>query len=187
MATSHKDDTLWGAVAEALVSAYALIGAAGKLTAYRPFSDVDGKDIIIDLAGGFKDIYIQVKCALGVTHSGRIGGTVRLRHGYIPLDPKLVYVFCLLNKRKMELARLWVVPAAAFYQRAYRTSLSKGMIQFNFDCRIKGDEKWDEFEVTRAELGPRLVELIKTAAKGERRGRIQRGAPLEGRWLQLVA
>ena len=52
----HKNDKPWGAVAEALVAAYALISANGKLTSYRPFSDVDGKDIIIDLAGGFKDI-----------------------------------------------------------------------------------------------------------------------------------
>jgi hypothetical protein len=187
MPTSHKDDTLWGAVAEALVAAYALIGAGGKLTAYRPFSDVDGKDIIIDLAGGFKDIYLQVKCALGLSRSGRIGGTVRLRHGYIPSDPKLVYVFCLLDKRKMELTRLWVVPAAAFYKRAYRTSLAKGMIQFNFDCRTNGDQRWDEFEVTRAQLGPTLVELIRAAAKKDRRPRLNRREQLDGRWLQLVA
>jgi len=31
----HKNDKLWGAVAEALVAAYALIGANGKLTSYR--------------------------------------------------------------------------------------------------------------------------------------------------------
>ena len=41
------------------------MGAAGKVSSYRPFTDVDGKDIVIDLTGGFKDIYIQVKCALG--------------------------------------------------------------------------------------------------------------------------
>lgn len=55
----HRNDRLWGSVAEALVAAYALISAAGKLTSYRPFTDVDGKDIIIDLVGGFMDIYIQ--------------------------------------------------------------------------------------------------------------------------------
>ena len=65
--TAHKNDKLWGAVAEALVAAYALISAGGKLSSYRPFTDVDGKDIIIDLVGGFKDIYVQVKCAVGVT------------------------------------------------------------------------------------------------------------------------
>ena len=147
----HKNDKLWGAIAEALVAAYALIGANGKLTSYRPFTDVDGKDIVIDLAGGFKDIYIQVKCALG------------------------------LNRDR------WVVPAAMFYRRAYRTSLPKGMIQFNFDCRVAGDERWDDFEVTRAELGPRLVQLIRAANDCRRRAPMGAADKMAGRWLQIAA
>src|SRR2546423_15698262 len=182
---SHKIDTMWGAVAEALVAAYALIGANGKLTSYRPFSDIDGKDIIMDLAGGFKDIYLQVKCALSLDQYHRIGATARLHRDHVPTDPKLVYVFCLMDRRKMELTRLWVVPAAMFYKRAYRTELPKGMIQFNFDCRVDGDDRWDEFEVTRAELGPRLVQLIRSAAGARRRRAI--GANLAGRWLQIAA
>ncbi len=74
----HQNDKLWGAVAEALVAAYALMSAKGKLSSYRPFTDVDGKDLVIDLAGGFKDIYIQVKCALGIDRNRRIGGMARL-------------------------------------------------------------------------------------------------------------
>jgi hypothetical protein len=63
--------------------------------------------------------------------------------------------------------------------------LPKGMIQFNFDCRVNGDERWDEFEVTRAELGPRLVRLIRSAAGARHRRSI--GANLAGRWLQIAA
>jgi hypothetical protein len=180
----HKNDKLWGAVAEALVAAYALIGAAGKLTSYRPFTDVDGKDIVIDLAGGFKDIYLQIKCALEINRNHRIGGTVRLHRGHIPSSSKFVYVFCLLDRRNMELTRIWVVPSAIFYERAYRTSLPKEMIQFNFDCRPGGDDRWDEFEVSRAELGPRLITLIRAAAKD--RGRAKQVVPA-GRWLELAA
>ena len=180
----HEKDKLWGAVAEALVAAYALMGAAGKLSSYRPFTDVDGKDIVIDLAGGFKDIYIQVKCALGIDRNRRIAGTVRLYRDRIPSSPKIVYVFCLLDRRKMELTRIWVIPSADFYRRAYRTLLPKGMIQFNFDCRLVGDDRWAAYEVTRAELGPRLVKLIGSAAK--RRSRLKR-EELSGRWLQLAA
>ncbi|HVS06203.1 MAG TPA: hypothetical protein VHK65_08555 [Candidatus Dormibacteraeota bacterium] len=183
----HKNDKLCGAVAEALVAAYALISAGGKLSSYRPFTDVDGKDIIIDLAGGFQGIYLQVKCALGLNRDRRIRGTVRLYRGHIPSDPKFIYVFCLLDKQKMEPTRLWVVPAAQFYKPAYRTSLAKGMVQFNFDCRTTGDARWDEFEITRSELGPRLVELIRAAAKSGRRARMETQEQLDGRWLQLVA
>jgi hypothetical protein len=183
----HQNDKLWGAVAEALVAAYALMSAKGKLSSYRPFTDVDGKDLVIDLAGGFKDIYIQVKCALGMDRNRRIGGMARLHRDRIPSSPKFVYVFCLLDRRKMELTRIWVVPSATFYKRAYWTLLPKGMIQFNFDYRTAGDDRWEEFEVTRSELGPRLVELIRAAAKRERRARMKRQEQLDGRWLQLVA
>jgi hypothetical protein len=184
----HKNDKLWGAVAEALVAAYALISVGGKLSSYRPFTDVDGKDIIIDLAGGFKDIYIQVKCALGIDRNRRIGGTVRLHRDEVPSSQKFVYVFCLLDRRKMELTRIWVVPSAIFYKRAYRTLLPKGMIQFNFDYRTDGDDRWEEFEVTRQQLGPRLVDLINAATKSPRhKAAGGQHAQVTGRWLELVA
>jgi hypothetical protein len=183
----HQNDKLWGAVAEALIAAYALMSAGGKLSSYRPFTDVDGKDIVIDLVGGFKDIYIQVKCSLGINRNRRITGTVRLHRDRMPSSLKFVYVFCLLDRRKMELTRIWVVPSADFYRRAYRTLLPKGMIQFNFDYRTAGDDRWDAYEVTRKELGPRLVKLIKAAAKRDRRARMNKREQLDGRWLQLVA
>jgi hypothetical protein len=181
----HKNDALWGAVAEALVAAYALMSAGGKLTSFRPFSDVDGKDMIIDLAGGFKDIYVQVKCTLSI--GGRIRGEVRLHSDHMPASPKFVYIFCLLDRRKMELTRIWVVPSAIFYKRAYRTVRGKGIIQLNFDHRTGIDDRWDAYEVTRRELGPRLVQLIRSAGKRERRARLARHERLTGRWLQLVA
>ena len=87
----------------------------------------------------------------------------------------------------MELTRLWVVPAPMFYKRAYQTSLPKGMIQFNFDCRVAGDDRWDDFEVTRAELGPRLVQLIRAAADGRRRAPIGVVDEVAGRWVQIAA
>src|SRR5438876_2761 len=117
---------LWGAVAEALVAAYALLSAGGKLSSYRPFTDVDGKDIIIDLAGGFKDIYVQVKCALGTDRNGRIGGLVRLHRDHVPSSPKFVYIFCVLDRRRMELARIWVVPSANFLQASIPDIVAKG-------------------------------------------------------------
>jgi hypothetical protein len=41
--------------------------------------------------------------ASGIDRNGRIGGTVRLHRDQIPSNPKFVYVFCLLDRRKMEL------------------------------------------------------------------------------------
>lgn len=62
------------------------------------------------------------------------------------------------------------------------------MIQFNFDYRTGGDPRWEEFEVTREQLGPRLVALIKAAARSKRL-QAPSGEPeqVAGRWLELVA
>lgn len=180
----HRNDKLWGAMGEALVAAYALISANGKLVSYRPLTDVDGKDIVIDLAESFKDNYLQVKCALGLDRFNRIRGTVRLHGEHIPTDPKLLYVFCLLDREKMELSRIWVVPAVVFYRGAYQTKLAKGMVQFNFDCQSKGDKRWDEFEVSRHELGLRLLKYIAPS------NRLRLDKPrekLEGRWVRVAA
>src|ERR1700694_2068022 len=131
----HENDKLWGAVAEALIAAYALMSAGGKLLSYRPFTDVDGKDIVIDLAGGFKDIYIQVKGALEINRNRRIGGNGRLHRDHIPSSQKFVYVFCLLDRHKMELTRIWVVPSAIFYRRGGRTTGAKGRVPLRCDWR----------------------------------------------------
>jgi len=58
------------------------------------------------------------------------------------------------------------------------------MIQFSFDYRTAGDERWDEFEVMREQLGPRLVTLMRSAARDRSRAKQQ---VLAGRWLELAA
>jgi len=182
----HQNDKLWGAVAEALIAAYALRSEGGKLSSYRPFTDVDGKNIVIDLVGGGSRTSTS-RSSAPLASTEMVGGTVRRHRDRIPSSPKFVFIFCLLDRRKMELTRIRVIPSADFYKRAYRTLLPKEMIQFNFDYRTAGDERWEEFEVTRAELGAKLVELIRAAGKKERRTRVNRREQLDGRWLQLVA
>jgi hypothetical protein len=58
------------------------------------------------------------------------------------------------------------------------------MVQFNFDCQPGGDERWDAFEVTRSQLGSRLVALIRAAAMDRSPAKQQVPA---GRWLELAA
>ncbi len=57
-------DQVMGYVIECLVEAYLLIGGAGRLTTARPDTDVDHKDFIVDLKGGYRSLYIQVKGSL---------------------------------------------------------------------------------------------------------------------------
>src|SRR5437660_12331553 len=51
-----------GYVAELLVEAYALLGAGGKLTSFRPNIDIDHKDLVFDELGSrLRSAYVQVK------------------------------------------------------------------------------------------------------------------------------
>jgi len=126
----HQNDKLWGAVAEALIAAYALRSEGGKLSSYRPFTDVDGKNIVIDLVGGGSRTSTS-RSSAPLASTEMVGGTVRRHRDRIPSSPKFVFIFCLLDRRKMELTRIRVIPSADFYKRAYRTLLPKEMIQFN--------------------------------------------------------
>jgi len=168
MSTKRKKtrDQLTGFVAECLVQAYAILGSAGKLDAFRPGTDVDHKDIIFDLIGGFKSAYLQVKCATYLQQGIRVQCFARYLPNEIPSDPRFVYVFCLLDRQKMELSRIWLVPSPDFNRLAYRSPYLGGRkIGLIFSARASGDPKWDKYEVTKETLGLRLLEIATAAPK----------------------
>src|SRR5438105_13346432 len=79
-----------GYVAERLVEVYALVSAGGRLTSFRPNTDIDHKDMIVDERGHLRNAYIQVKCATRLNKRGEIMCQVRYRDGHIFNDPRLV-------------------------------------------------------------------------------------------------
>jgi len=158
-------DQLSGFVAECLVLAYAILGAGGKLDAFRPGTDVDHKDIIFDQIGGFLSAYIQVKCATILQQGIRVQCFARYQPNEIPSDPHFAYVFCLLDPKKMDLARIWLVPSEAFNRLAYRSAYAGGKVALIFSANISGDPKWDKYEVTKETLGLRLLEIATAAPK----------------------
>jgi len=93
----HQNDKLWGAVAEALIAAYALRSEGGKLSSYRPFTDVDGKNIVIDLVGGGSRTSTS-RSSAPLASTEMVGGTVRRHRDRIPSSPKFVFIFCLLDR-----------------------------------------------------------------------------------------
>src|SRR5437868_13017120 len=88
--------SLLGYVIECLVEAYILVGAGGRLTTARPDSDVDHKDFIVDLLGGFQSIYLQVKGSANLHPYGILEVSVDYAKHKVMSDPRLVYVFCLV-------------------------------------------------------------------------------------------
>jgi len=159
--------SLVGYVAERLVEVYAILGAGGKLTSFRPGSDVDHKDLILDERGGTRSAYVQVKSA---THPNEFG-TVRFWAEYpdhaIPSSPRLVYVSCLLDVHQMDLPKIWFIPPPDFNRLAARLHLRSGRVRLQLKVQISGRGHGGKFLIERSELGQRFLDLIDSAPPEE--------------------
>src|SRR5256885_11093249 len=105
---------LMGYVIECLVEAYILLGAGGRLTTARPDSDVDHKDFIVDLFGGFQSIYLQVKGSANLRKNGMVEVCVVHANHKVMADPLLGYQFFFLDIGWVALTRIWVISAPDF-------------------------------------------------------------------------
>jgi hypothetical protein len=158
-----------GYVIERLVEAYLLIGGGGRLTTARPNVDVDHKDFIVDLKGRYRSLYIQVKGSPRLFGRQIFQAGVDYREGKVMSDPRLVYVFCLLDAKSMRLARIWVIPASDFARLAPREHIRRGYVRLAFNAGQSG--KWARYEIEPMELGVRILELMTKQSKGRPRSR----------------
>jgi hypothetical protein len=149
---------LMGYVIECLVEAYILLGAGGRLTTARPDSDVDHKDFIVDLLGGFQSIYLQVKGSANLRKHGMVEVCVTYASDKVMTDPRLVYIFCFLDIKSMSLTRIWLIPATDFRRLAPKTALRNGHTQYTFMAGNTG--KWARFEIDPLSIGERLVKYV---------------------------
>jgi hypothetical protein len=169
---------LKGEIAELLVRAYVLASGDGRLTTFKPDADVDHKDFVVDRRGGDQHAYGQVKCTTRLREK-QVWCVVHLSPHRIPDSARFFYVFAFLDLRSVELTRMWLVPARDFNRLAYRKRRGK-FIELWFKApRLDG--RWDPFEVTKDELGPRIIELM-AAAPAEK----QIVAPAESLGIRLT-
>lgn len=149
---------LMGYVIECLVEAYILLGAHGRLTTARPDSDVDHKDFIVDLLGGYRNIYLQIKGSASLRPNGILQASVVYAKHKVMADPRLLYVFCALDIKSMSLTRMWLVPASDFLRLANRTELKDGRTRYIFEGGKTG--KWGRYEIDPHDIGERLIRYI---------------------------
>ncbi len=150
-----------GTLVEFMVQAEILLGSDGRLIPSRVEPDVDHRDIVVAELGGFGALWLQVKGTTHLDQGGRVLATAKFRADSIPESARMLYVFCLLDVRQHQLARLWLVPSADFNRLAYREEgAHAGHVNLQFRCRATGDKRWDQFEVPRLELAARLEPLV---------------------------
>ncbi len=154
-----------GYVIECLVEAYLLIGGGGRLTTARPDTDVDHKDFIVDWKGGYRSLYLQVRGSPRLFGRQIFQAGVDYREGKVMSDPRLVYVFCLLDAKSMRLVCMWVIPASDFSRLAPREHIRRGYVRLAFNAGQTG--KWARYEIDPMALGARILQLM--AKQGNRR------------------
>src|SRR5438132_8833381 len=159
-----------GYVAELLVEAYALLGAGGKLTSFRPNIDIDHKDLVFDELGSrLRSAYVQVKSLTHPSNPYQVICLVKYSDGKPITNDRFIYVFALLNVKSMTLEKIWMVPCKNFNRLAtrVRTKGNGTTLEFAGYARERRPNvqpgKWDRFEVKPGEMGPRLLTLIKHA------------------------
>jgi hypothetical protein len=155
---------LMGYAIECLVEAYALIGGGGRLTTARPDSDVDHRDFIVDEVGGYVTIYLQVKGSPRL-YDYKLKLFVQYPKGEVLSDPRLVYIFCLLDAEALRISHMWVIPAPAFNRLATRTTLAGGRVRLGFQAGIRGKGKWARFEIEPTLLGAHLLEIVREQSR----------------------
>jgi hypothetical protein len=152
-----------GYVAERLVEVYALLGAGGELSSFKPGSDVDHKDYIVDRRGSVRNVYLQVKCATHPDSDGRVVCQANFRGDELLSSPRFLYIFCLLDSKEMELSKIWLVPSQDFNRMATRLKRRTGYLTLQFEAYLGRRSKWARFLVDRSELGARLLGYIDVA------------------------
>ena len=149
---------LMGYVIECLVEAYILLGARGRLTTARPDADVDHKDFIVDLLGGYRTLYLQIKGSANLHPHAMFEVCVDYAKHTIRDDPRLLYVMCLLDVQSMSLTRIWLVPASDLRRLAPKFKLRNGRIRYTFTAGRTG--KWARYEVEPEDVGARLIQYM---------------------------
>src|SRR5438132_7302012 len=155
-----------GYVAELLVEAYALLGAGGKLTSFRPNIDIDHKDLVFDELGSrLRSAYVQVKSLTHPSNPYQVICLVKYSNGKPIANDRFIYVFALLNVKSMTLEKIWLVPCKDFNRLATRMRIKGKGIVLVFAAYARERQynvagKWDRFEVKPGDLGPRFLSVI---------------------------
>lgn len=89
---------------------------------------------------------------------GQVGMHVEFRPGTLLSNPRFLYLFCLLEVKTMQFARMWLIPSPQFNRLAPRDRTKKGELQLAFVAGKRS--KWARFLVEPSEIGVELLEVL---------------------------
>lgn len=148
-----------GYITESRVAELITLGSRGQLTCYTPDSDDDGIDIIVNLKGEFRTIYVQVKSRFKLNKNKRFVQNVGLKT--FKSHPSFYIIFMHFNPDDLEVDTVWLIPSEEFEKLAYFKSEGKSYKSFyRFNANPKSEiDRWAQFKVDKAFLGEELLRI----------------------------
>lgn len=149
-----------GEITENRAAEMITLGSNGYLSCYRPITDDDGLDIIINPKGQFKPLFLQVKSRFKLQKNNSFIQNVGLKtfspnkHFYI--------LFILFNDKALEIDAIWLVPSLDFRRKAYHKKAGetyKEFYRFRANPRSTKD-RWFSYLVDKSELFEKLDDII---------------------------
>lgn len=138
-----------------LAVAAALLGGSDLLALYQPAPDIAGRDLLVQLAGRDRHLYVQVK---GTERTDSRPGLVRfqVRRRTFAADQGLLFLFA-WGHPGVGLSRLWAVPAPELVRRAAAGDPE----HISFEAHVDGpDARWAEFRTSPADLAVRVLGML---------------------------
>jgi hypothetical protein len=154
ISSKQKGDITESRIAE-LISLY----GSEALSCYKPISDDDGIDIIVNKKGKLEPLFVQVKSRFGDNPSSIFTATVKT-HTLVN-SKKMLVVFCFFDTEKGDLwDYVWLIPADEFIKKANK--LDGGKILGFVAGRKKIDSnKWDQYLIEKNDLSEQIIGYLK--------------------------
>jgi len=150
-----------GDIAENIVIEMITFSTDGGATCYRPVTDDDGVDLIVNPKGKLSPIFIQVKSRFRLNKNNRYIQNVGINT--FSEDRRFYLIFLLINDLTLEIDCLWVIPSIDFKKKAYfkkEGNTYKAFYRFSANPSSNRDQ-WSEYKVNKEEIGGEILSIIK--------------------------
>ncbi|MDQ6883577.1 MAG: hypothetical protein M3077_04955 [Candidatus Dormibacteraeota bacterium] len=154
-----------GVITEAEFVKIVILGTNGLLVPERPLADDERRDFDIRLRRHFLEyLGLQIKTSRTLRRHGRARVLQINFRRKPPMDsnPNYWYFLGHFDVKAMTYSDPVFLVPSAFLHKYARHGKRRGAVQFQFKASMEptSRDRWAQFRLTRAELGPRILELL---------------------------
>lgn len=152
-----------GKAVEYLIAASCILASGATLNVSTSMVDDEGVDLVFHRRGSSATLSAQVKARLTTgkhVQQGRFLASVR-QQTFRPRDD-LYLLFVVANAEKATFGPVWLVPSAAFSERA-RPVGARQDLRFSASMAEGTEDQWRRYRLEHDQLVAKLLELLERA------------------------